>query len=224
MFSRIASRYDLMNRLMTFGQDKRWRRIVIRNSHLPKHGRLLDTGTGTGDIAWEGLHRDPSLRVIGADFTLEMMRVGQGNPQRSEIRWIGADILQLPFADESFDAVTSGFLMRNVINVPNAFQEQVRVTRPGGWIVVLESSPPKRNILRPFIRFHLNTVIPLLGQLITGDKEAYQYLPDTTQAFQEPESLVQIMIDSGLEDVSFELFMFGTIAIHSGRKPVRGRK
>jgi len=108
------------------------------------------------------LRQRPSLNVFGADFTLEMMRVGREDLNRQEIHWTGADTLSLPFFDSSFDAVTSGFLMRNVIDVPGAFREQLRVTRPGGWIVVLESSPPKKNLLRPVIRFHLNTIIPLL--------------------------------------------------------------
>ncbi len=219
MFSRIAGRYELMNRLMTFGQDGHWRRVVIQKAQPPPDGRLLDIGTGTGDIAMEGLRQLPYLTVSGADFTLEMMRVGRDDPNRKEIHWTGADTLKLPFTGDSFDAVTSGFLMRNVIDVPGAFQEQLRVTRPGGWIVVLESSPPKKNLLRPFIRFHLNTIIPLLGRLVTGEAEAYRYLPDSTQAFQTPETLAQIMIDCGLEDVSYQLFMFGTVAIHSGRKP-----
>jgi demethylmenaquinone methyltransferase/2-methoxy-6-polyprenyl-1,4-benzoquinol methylase len=219
MFGRIAGRYDLMNRLMTAGQDSRWRRAVIQRAQLPRDGRLLDVGTGTGDIAREGLRGRPELTAVGADFTLEMMRVGRGDPDRLGIRWAGADTLALPFPKNSFHAVTSGFLMRNVADVAGAFLEQLRVTVPGGWIVVLESSPPKENLLRPFIRFHLNTVIPMLGRLVAGDAEAYRYLPDSTQGFQDPESLAMIMRECGLEEVSYELFMFGTIAIHSGRKP-----
>jgi len=115
--------------------------------------------------------------------------------------------------------VTSGFLMRNVIDVDGAFREQARVTRPGGRLVVLESSPPKKNLLRPFIRVHLNYVIPTLGGLIAGDGAAYRYLPDTTQQFKEPEVLVRIMEQAGLVDIHYRLFMFGTIAVHVGQKP-----
>lgn len=219
MFSRIAGRYDLMNRLMTAGQDGRWRRTVIQKAHLPANGQLLDIGTGTGDIAREGIRERPGLLAVGADFTLEMMRVGRGDVSRQGINWTGADTLALPFRDGSFHAVTSGFLMRNVVDAAGSLREQMRVTRPGGWVVVLESSPPKKNVLRPFIRFHLNTVIPLLGRLVAGDAEAYHYLPDSTQAFQDPESLAEIMASCGLVNVSYELLMFGTIAIHSGRKP-----
>jgi demethylmenaquinone methyltransferase/2-methoxy-6-polyprenyl-1,4-benzoquinol methylase len=138
MFARIAGRYDLMNRLMTGGQDVRWRRFVIEQARLPENGRLLDIATGTGDIALEGLTQTPGLQAIGGDFTLEMMRVGKRYPQRQAIRWVGADTLALPFPDNTFDAVTSGFLMRNVIDVPGAFREQMRVTKPGGRVVVLE--------------------------------------------------------------------------------------
>lgn len=219
MFARIAGRYDLMNRLMTAGQDGRWRRRVIQLAQLPAGSRLLDIATGTGDIAQEALNQHPGAQAVAGDFTIEMMLAGREKPERSSILWLGADTLQLPFPEDTFDAVTSGFLMRNVIDVQGAFREQVRVTRPGGRIVVLESSPPKENLLRPFIRFHLNHVIPALGRVIAGDSEAYRYLPDSTQQFQEPETLAALMRQAGLVDVGFELFMFGTVAIHAGRKP-----
>lgn len=219
MFARIAGRYDLMNRLMTFGQDRRWRRQVIQKARLPAGGRLLDIATGTGDIALEGQRQQPGIQAVGGDFTIEMMQAGAADPRRAAIRWVAADTLALPFPDETFDAVTSGFLMRNVIDVAGAFREQMRVTRPGGRIVVLESSPPKNNLLRPIIRIHLNSVIPALGKVVAGDAEAYRYLPDSTQQFQEPESLAQIMREAGLQDVVYRLYMFGTIAIHAGQKP-----
>lgn len=219
MFARIAGRYDLMNRLMTGGQDVKWRRYVIRQANLPQNGRLLDIATGTGDIALEGLHQVPGLRAVGGDFTVEMMQAGKQIPERQPIQWVGSDTLALPFPDATFDAVTSGFLMRNVIDVPGAFREQMRVTKPGGRVVVLESSPPKRNWLRPFILIHLNTVIPLLGRLITGESDAYRYLPDSTQQFKDPDTLADIMRQTGFQNVTYKLFMFGTVAIHSGQKP-----
>jgi demethylmenaquinone methyltransferase / 2-methoxy-6-polyprenyl-1,4-benzoquinol methylase len=218
MFARIAGRYDVMNRLMTGGQDGRWRRYVIQQARLPANGRLLDIATGTGDIALEALRQIPGLQAVGGDFTIEMMQVGKQVSERQAIQWVAADTLALPFADNTFDAVTSGFLMRNVIDVPGAFREQMRVTKAGGRVVVLESSPPKRNLLRPFIRIHLNYVIPTLGRLISGEREAYRYLPDSTQQFKDPDSLVNIMQDAGLVNVRYTLFMFGTIAIHVAEK------
>jgi demethylmenaquinone methyltransferase/2-methoxy-6-polyprenyl-1,4-benzoquinol methylase len=221
MFARIAGRYDLMNRLMTFGQDIRWRKYVIEQAQLPYDGRLLDIATGTGEIALEGLDRVPGLQAVGGDFTIEMMQAGKRIPRRQSIRWVGADTLRLPFPDGIFHAVSSGFLMRNVIDVEAAFEEQMRVTKPGGWVVVLESSPPKNNFLRPFILFHLNIVIPALGRLVTGEIEAYRYLPDSTQQFRAPEEVAAIMRQVGYLNVRYRLFMFGTIAIHSGQKPWR---
>ncbi|MCP4419755.1 MAG: ubiquinone/menaquinone biosynthesis methyltransferase [Chloroflexi bacterium] len=219
MFARIAGRYDLMNRLMTAGQDVKWRRYVIGQARLPQNGRLLDIATGTGDIALEGLQQVPSLQAVGGDFTVEMMQAGKQILQRQPIQWVGCDTLALPFPDDYFDAVTSGFLMRNVIDVPSAFHEQMRVTKPGGHVVVLESSPPKKNWLRPFILIHLNHIIPFLGKLITGESDAYRYLPDSTQQFKTPDVLADIMRQIGLNNVQYKPFMFGTVAIHSGQKP-----
>lgn len=220
MFARIAGRYDLMNRLMTFGQDVRWRRYVIRQAQLPPGGRLLDIATGTGDIAYEGLRQYPDIQAVGGDFTIEMMQAGRAHyPERRCIHWTVADTLSLPFPDHTFDAVTSGFLLRNVIDAPAALREQWRVLRPGGWVVVLESSPPKDNLLRPFIAIHMAYVIPTLGRLITGEADAYRYLPSTTQRFQNPGALAVTMRDAGFINVEYRLFMFGTIAVHVGQKP-----
>lgn len=219
MFARIAGRYDLMNRLMTGGQDLKWRRFVIEQARLPVNGRLLDIATGTGDIALEGQTQVPGLQAVGGDFTIEMMQAGKQIPARQRIQWVGSDTLALPFPNDYFDAVTSGFLMRNVIDVRGAFREQLRVTKPGGRVVVLESSPPKRNVLRPFIQFHLNYVIPTLGKLIAGESDAYTYLPDSTKQFQSPESLATIMWEEGYTNVYYKLFMFGTVAVHVGQKP-----
>ncbi|MDA0246431.1 MAG: ubiquinone/menaquinone biosynthesis methyltransferase [Chloroflexi bacterium] len=219
MFAGIAGRYDLMNRVMTAGQDVRWRRYVVAQAALPANGRLLDIATGTGDIALEAVRQVPSVQPVGGDFTLEMMQAGKLYPERQMIQWVGADTLALPFPTGYFDAVTSGFLMRNVIDVEQALREQMRVLKPGGRLVILESSPPKKNLLRPFILIHLNYVIPLLGRLIAGSSEAYSYLPNSTKQFRSPEALAQAMGEAGLTQVGFKLFMFGTIAIHVGTKP-----
>lgn len=220
MFAGIAGRYDVMNRLMTAGQDVKWRKYVIEQAHLPAHGRILDIATGTGDIAQEALDQVPDVQAVGGDFTIEMMQVGKQYPERQAIQWVGSDTLALPFISDYFDAVTSGFLMRNVIDVEKALQEQFRILKPGGRIVILESSPPKKNILRPFILIHLNYIIPTLGKLIAGTSEAYTYLPESTKGFRSPEDLAQVMARQGFENVSFKLFMFGTIAVHVGQKPV----
>lgn len=218
MFARIAGRYDLMNRLMTAGQDVGWRRWTLDLAQLPVGGRLLDLGTGTGELALEALRRDPSLRVVGGDFTLEMMRVGQTRPNGRRVKWAGTDALNLPFPDNTFDAVTSGYLMRNVVDVSQAWQEQYRVLKPEGRVVCLDTSPPSRNLLHPFINFHLHVVIPALGRLVAGESEAYTYLPDSTENFLSAERLAERMVAAGFKVVQFRRLMLGTMAIHWGEK------
>ncbi|NDJ52161.1 MAG: ubiquinone/menaquinone biosynthesis methyltransferase [Chloroflexi bacterium] len=219
MFERIAGRYDLMNRLMTFGQDRRWRRYVIQQARLDSDALLLDVATGTGDIAQEGLRQHPDITVVGLDFAPTMMTVGRDRLGRRKILWCDGDAINLPFPDSHFDAAVSGYLMRNVIDVPRAFREQMRVVKPSGWIVTLDTTPPPPNLLRPFILIHLRFVIPLLGRLIAGDDSAYSYLPESTEGFKTPEELATIMRDVGLQEVSFRRFMFGTMAVHMGRRP-----
>ena len=218
MFSRIARRYDLMNRLMTAGQDVRWRREVVRRAEIPARGRTLDLGAGTGDLAREARRQYPATRAVAADFTLEMMRVGKSRPSSLALDWSAADALRLPFRSEIFDAVVSGFLMRNVIDVPKALDEQFRVLQPGGRVVVLDTTRPTKNVFSPLINFHLHVLIPLLGRMITGAGEAYTYLPESTEAFLQAEQLAAFLSQAGFKEVGFHRLMFGTVAIHWGRK------
>ena len=227
MFGRIARDYDLMNRVMTAGQDIRWRRAVIDLAGLTPGGWLLDLGAGTGDLAREALRQQPAGHILAADFTLEMMRVGQERNHRLPlppdlIVWSAADATRLPFPEESFEAVVSGFLLRNVNNVAGCLAEQYRVLKPGGRLVALDTTPPTRSPLAPLIRFHLHTVIPTLGRLIARQAEAYQYLPDSTEGFLDPEQLAARLQETGFQDVRFQRRMFGTIAIHWARKPRTG--
>ena len=215
MFTRIAKRYDLMNRLITGGQDVRWRQQVIQLARLRNNARLLDLGTGTGDLAREAITQFPQAKVIAADFTLEMMRVGQ---KRGRLNFSSADALCLPFQDWSFDAVVSGFLMRNVIDLQKALQEQYRVLKKGGRMVILDTTRPKKNIFSPFIWVHMHIVIPTLGRLLTGSSDAYRYLPETTEGFVTAEEMAARMAAVGFKKISYERFMFGTIAIHGGEK------
>ncbi|MCU0485890.1 MAG: ubiquinone/menaquinone biosynthesis methyltransferase [Anaerolineales bacterium] len=221
MFTRIAGRYDLMNRLMTGWQDIRWRKEVIRRAALPAGGHLLDLGAGTGDLAYEALRQDPACRPVAADFTLAMMQVGKHRQPVDQPFpvWSAADALHLPFHDEAFDTVVSGYLMRNVSDVPLALQEQQRVLRHGGRIVVLDTTPPSKNLFTPLINIHLKYVIPILGRLVTGQADAYAYLPDSTRSFLTAEQLASRMQQAGFQQVGFRRLMFGTIAIHWGQKP-----
>lgn len=218
MFTRISPRYDLMNRLMTFGQDVRWRREVIRRACLPPGGVLLDLGAGTGDLAQEALRQNPGCRCVAADFTLEMMHAGRQRRNAERIQWNAADALQLPYPEGIFDAVVSGFLLRNLGDIHHSLREQYRVLKPGGRIVTLDTTRPSRSVFTPFINFHLHKIIPALGKIISGEPDAYRYLPDSTQAFLSAEQLAERMLAAGFKRVGFVRLMLGTVAIHWGDK------
>jgi len=219
MFDRIAGRYQLMNTLMTFGRDRIWRRAVLLAAALPAGGRLLDLASGTGDIALDSLRRDAGARVTAVDFSLEMMRIGRKRPGGDRIAWCAADALSLPFADASFDAVTSGYLLRNVADHVGAFREQARVVKPGGRVVCLDTSPPPATALRPLVRLYLRRIIPLLGRLVAEESSAYAYLSASTERFMTPSELAAIMREAGLVRVRYQRFMVGTIAVHVGTRP-----
>ncbi len=215
MFTRIARHYDFMNRLMTGGQDIRWRKKVVQLARLDGNARLLDVGTGTGDLAREASAQCPQAKVVAADFTLEMMRAGKN---KGALNFASADALRLPFDDSLFDAVVSGFFMRNVIDLQKSLQEQYRVLKNGGRIVVLDTTRPTKNLLSPLIWLHMHVIIPVLGTLLTGAKEAYHYLPETTEGFVTAEELAARMATAGFRKVSYQRLMFGTVAIHWGEK------
>ena len=219
MFGRIAGRYDVMNRLMTFGQDMHWRRFVVDKAALTPTGRLLDLAVGTGDIAMMAHHQHPQAAVVGADFALPMMQVGQHRPLGESILWCQGDALALPFPDATFDAVVSGYLLRNLVDLRQGLAEQLRVLRPGGRLVALDTTPPPPNIFRPFIEIHLRFIIPLLGRLIANAPDAYAYLPNSTEAFLPPADLADVMRVAGLADVHYQTFMLSTMAVHWGTKP-----
>ena len=221
MFERIAPRYDLMNRLMTAGQDARWRVEVIRLAGLTPGARLLDLGAGTGDLARQALFQQPACRPLAADFTLGMMLAGQARPG-PRLEWCAADALCLPFPDESFDAIVSGFLLRNVADLPRALNQQYRVLKSGGRLVVLDTTRPTPSLFSPLIRFHMHRLIPFLGKMITGQADAYRYLPTTSQNFLLAEDLLTQIQAAGFGQVQFRRRMFGTIAIHWARKALQG--
>jgi demethylmenaquinone methyltransferase/2-methoxy-6-polyprenyl-1,4-benzoquinol methylase len=209
-----------MNRLMTFGLDERWRRLVVRLANLPPAGRLLDAGTGTGGIALAARHRFPALQVVAADFSAEMMAVGRCRPGGGTLTWCAADALHLPFRDASFDALTSGYLVRNVADLPLALAEQVRVVRPGGRVVCLDTCPAPARPLKPLVRLFMDRIIPLLGRIIARDADAYTYLPASTRHFLPPEALAALMTEAGLTAVRWQRLMLGSVAVHWGTRAI----
>lgn len=218
MFARIANTYDLMNRLMSMGQDQRWRRELLDYCHLPPHGTLLDVGTGTGDIAYEAMRRFPGVQAYGTDFTYEMMAAGVGKLPGRVLPFAQGDTFALPYPDHTFDAVVSGFMIRNVVDRAAAFREQVRVTKPGGRVVCLEITPPTNSVLGPFFSLYFFRFVPVLGGIISGDRQAYSYLPHSTVDFPEPRVLQHLMEQGGLQNVVYVERMLGAVAIHVGTK------
>jgi len=218
MFARISARYDLMNRLMTGGRDVAWRREVVQLADLHSSARLLDVATGTGDILIEALRQQPAVLAVGSDFTLAMMVTGKAKEGAQAIRWNAADALRLPFPDDTFDAATSGFGVRNFIDREQAFREQRRVLKPGGRVICLEISKPPKNLLRPFFLFFFNQIVPLVGGLISGQRDAYTYLPQSVNEFLTPDELKAIMERAGLREVRYKRLMMSTVAIHVGVK------
>ena len=215
MFARISQRYDLLNRLMTFGQDIRWRRQAVQRLHPENSISLLDVGAGTGDLAFEILRCAPKAMVVAVDFTPEMIALGRARRGSAAVQWVLADAMQLPFSSRAFDGIISGFLMRNLEDVDQALQEQGRVLRSGGTVVCLEAVAAER---RPIVRAYFKTIIPLLGRLVAGNAEAYNYLPASMDAFLSARELCERLIRAGFASVDAVTRMFGTIGIHWGNK------
>ncbi len=218
MFAHLARRYDLANRWMTWGQDVKWRREVIDRARLPIGGKLLDIGTGTGDLALETLRRDKHILPIGTDFTPEMMLVGRNRPGGNLIRWLNADALDLPFNTETFDSIVSGYLLRNVVDIEKALVEQYRVLKPGGYMVCLDTTPPPKDFWHLPVRLYLRLVIPFIGGLVARDIHTYRYLPESTRHFLQATELAECMRKVGFKGTGFRKFMGGSMAIHWGAK------
>ena len=206
MFGRIAARYDLMNTLMTLGQDARWRRVLA--DALPRTGLVLDLGTGTGRLAQAIADRDPRVRLVAADFTLRMLQVAP-----AELRRVAADAQQLPFRDGQFEAVASGFLVRNLADIDRGLREQMRVLKSGGTLAILETTPGPTGPLRHLYRLYFRSIVPLIGAVVAGDASAYTYLPESTLAFLEPSRLAAELRAHGFQAVRTVPLMLGCVAV-----------
>ena len=219
MFTRIAPRYDLMNRVMTGGRDSRWRAITVAETRLSRGGHALDVATGTGDLAL-ALARvaGPEGRVVGIDFTEAMLELARRKARSRAIvpEFQLADALSLPFRDASFDAVTIGFGLRNVADVPRALAEMRRVLRAGGYMACLEVTKPRIPFLAAGFYVYFDHVVPCLGALLNDSREAYTYLPSSLRPFPDAPRLRGMMLDVGFRHAHMRLLNFGTIAVHVG--------
>ena len=221
MFDRIAGVYDLMNTAMTAGMHHRWRKRAADRADLSAGDSALDLCCGTGDLAFELVRRVGSEgAVVGCDFSepmLELARRKAAERGASQARFEWADALELPYTEGSFDAVTAGFGVRNLVDLDRGLAEMVRVLRPGGRAVILEITQPHRRPLSTFYSLWFDRLVPLLGAL-AGDRDAYAYLPESVKRFPPPEGLAAMMAGAGLARVRYLLLAGGIIAIHSGVK------
>lgn len=217
-FNSVARRYDLVNKLMTLGSHQNWCREVAAYATSRPGSHYLDLATGTGVIARCLREQSPAATIVGADFSQEMLTLAREINGGADIDWQFADAHELPFGDAAFDAVTHGYLLRNVSDLDAVLAEQFRVLKPGGMVAALESSPP-RGALAPFLRLGMKIVIPTLGQFIGKDREAYKYLVNSTLGFLTPEALRARFIQAGFEDVHVKPKYMGTNMIWTARKP-----
>lgn len=224
MFGRIARRYDLMNRLMTGGRDVAWRRLAVRaaiGGRKPGDLRVLDVATGTGDVA---LAFDAAgvKSVVGTDFAAPMILAAEAKGRRrGRVAWVVGDGMGLPFPDGAFDACTVAFGLRNMADYGAAVGEMTRILAPGGRFVCLELTPYRVPVLRRLFGWYFSTVVPLVGGLLSGDRDAYRYLPRSVASFPTADTLAELMTAAGLGGVSYRLLGGGTVALHVGAKGER---
>jgi demethylmenaquinone methyltransferase / 2-methoxy-6-polyprenyl-1,4-benzoquinol methylase len=212
MFDRISPVYDLMNRAMTAGLDRRWRRLTAEAVVRPGD-RVLDACCGTGDLAIAARHAGGD--VTGVDFSEAMLE--RARRKSAAIAWVRGDVLALPFDEASFDVVTVGFGIRNVADLEGALHELARVLRPGGRVASLEITQP-RGALRPFFRVWFDGLVPLAGRVLPGG-DAYTYLPASVRRFPGPADLAAAMERAGFSDVRWRLLAGGIVSIHTATKP-----
>lgn len=220
MFDGIAHRYDLLNRIISLGIDQSWRRKTVDSLKLPEGGRVLDLATGTADLALLIARRAPTSSIVGVDPSTKMLEVGvkkvaeAGLDSRISLR--EGDAQSLPFEDSSFDGTTIAFGIRNVPDRSLALREMARVTKPTGHIAILELSEPRGNWIGSLARFHVHTVVPWVGSLLSGAKE-YRYLQKSIEAFPPAEEFTSTFADAGLEVVDLVPLTFGVAHLYVAR-------
>ena len=214
MFGRISRWYDLLNHVLSLGLDIHWRRRLVQSASVHTTRTLLDLAAGTMDVSVELTRRFPESRVLAADFSLQMLLQGRTKIGSRPIYPLGADALRLPLADSCLDCVTMAFGIRNVRPRQMVFQECLRVLAPGGRLCILEFGSGQKRILGGLYNLYLSRILPRIGQLISRDRQAYQYLADTIRDFPSAPALKQELIQSGFSKVWFAELSAGIVCLH----------
>lgn len=224
MFSTIAHRYDLLNRVLSLGIDRCWRKFAVNQLPGKENARFLDVATGTCDVALEIIKRHPQgTSVVGVDFSEGMLALGKekvrqaGLENRIEVRF--ADVTALPFDDNTFDASIIAFGIRNVREYEKGLSEMGRVVKSGGKVIVLEFTTIQNPLFRAPYRFYITKILPFIGELISGKKGAYTYLPSSMLEFPAPEKFKKSMENVGLQNVHYHRLSLGIVAVHVGTVP-----
>lgn len=221
IFSEIAPRYDLLNRLLSLGIDRRWRKVALARlswTQSPR-GCYLDLCAGTLDVGAELSRREGFAgRIVGADFAQPMLAAGVGKAPRDVVVPVVADALALPIRDDAFDGAIVAFGIRNVADLDAGLREVRRVLKRGARFVILEFSTPRVPLVRAAYLFYFHRILPLIGRLISGHRTAYTYLPRSVANFPETQALAAAMVHAGFRDVSWETLTFGIAAVHVGTK------
>ena len=221
MFDNISPKYDLLNKLLSFGIDRYWRKVMVNKLEHLKPTSILDVATGTGDVAIACMDLAPE-KVVGVDISEGMMELGReklkklGLENKIELKY--GDSEKLPFSDHTFKAVTVAFGVRNFENLDKGLSEIFRVSKKGGMTVILEFSKPKGIIMAPLYQFYSFYVLPFLGRLISSDQSAYTYLQESVKAFPEGENFLVRLRGAGFEDCRLQRLTFGIVSIYTGSK------
>ena len=222
MFGRIARWYDFLNHFLSAGQDIYWRYRLVRAAKPSSRGTVLDLAAGTMDVSVELLRQYPGIRVAALDYTYEMLAEGRRCKLRKgrekSIFPVRADGRSLPMPDECVDAATIAFGIRNILPREAAYEEVLRVLKPGGRFCILEFGTGSRRVWKGLYNFYLDRLLPLIGKVVSGDSGAYRYLADSIRAFPDERSLAAEMVDAGFERVYHVPMMSGIVFLHVGEK------